>query len=95
MYGYFYHICTKMKNNKYQVYKLILNDDKIISKDVLYFSINNLKLLMNKLSTDEYMTHEKNSINIEDIEKIENVEDKKERQNYIYKKLLEGNLTYP
>ena len=50
---------------------------------------------MNKLSKDEYMTHEKNSINIEDIEKIVKLEDKKERQNYIYKKLLEGNLTYP
>lgn len=94
MYRYFYHICTKIKNKKYQVYKLILNDNEIISKDVLYFSINNLKLLMNKLSKEEYLTHEKSNISIDDINKI-NQGYKKERQNYIYKKLLEGNLSYP
>ena len=95
MYRYFYHICTKTKNKKYQVCKLILNEDKIVSKDVLYFSNANLKLLVNRLSKDEYITHEKNSINIDEVKKITNQEIKKENQNYIYEKLLEGNLTYP
>ena len=94
MYRYFYHICTKIKNKKYQVYKLILNNNEIISKDILYFSNNNLKLLMNKLSKNEYLTHDKSSISIDDINKM-NQEYEKERQNYIYKKLLEGNLSYP
>ena len=94
MYRYFYHICTKIKNKKYQVYKLILKESEIISKDILYFSSTNLKLLMNRLSQDEYITHDKRNINIEDINQNNNKYNE-ERQNYIYKKLLEGNLSYP
>ena len=93
MYKYFYHICTKAKNKKYQVYKLIQNNNDIIMKEVLYFSDKQLKSLMKILSTEEYITYEKEFLNFNDLKTF--TKNNKKENNYIYNKLLEGNLSYP